>query len=227
MRAASCAKAASRSAGSAGASFFVPAVVASLHPEEARRIVGEGHEIGLHGWIHELNSVLPLEAERDLLLRSADTLEAITGTRAVGMRTPSWDFSPHTLKIAREMGLRYDSSMMADLDCYELLEAGVPSGLVELPVEWIRDDGAYLMMNRFEALRPYTPPADVFDIFRREFDGAYAEGGIFQLTMHPHVIGYRSRLWILEDIIRYAQSHPQVWFGKHCDVAQWAHDHAA
>src|SRR5271156_3218321 len=43
------------------ATFFVPAVTALLHPEEAQRIVGEGHEIGLHGWIHELNSVLPLE----------------------------------------------------------------------------------------------------------------------------------------------------------------------
>jgi hypothetical protein len=124
------------------------------------------------------------------------------------------------------MGLRYDSSLMADVDCYELLEAGVPSGLVELPVEWIRDDGAYLMMNRFEAIRPYTSPADVYDIFRREFDAAYAEGGIFQLTMHPHVTGYRSRIWILEEIIRHAQSHPQVWFATHRDVAQWALEHA-
>ncbi|MFM0258640.1 polysaccharide deacetylase family protein [Paraburkholderia sediminicola] len=208
------------------ASFFVPAVTALLHPEEARSIVGDGHEIGLHGWIHELNSVLPHEAERDLLLRSADTLETITGQRPVGMRTPSWDFSPHTLSIAREMGLRYDSSLMADVDCYELLEAGVPSGLVELPVEWIRDDGAYLIMNRFEAVRPYTSPADVYDIFRREFDAAYAEGGVFQLTMHPHVTGYRSRIWILEEIIRHAQSLPGVWFATHRDVAEWALEHA-
>jgi peptidoglycan-N-acetylglucosamine deacetylase len=122
--------------------------------------------------------------------------------------------------------LRYDSSLMADVDCYELLEAGVPSGLVELPVEWIRDDGAYLIMNRFEAIRPYTSPADVYEIFRREFDAAYAEGGIFQLTMHPHVTGYRSRIWILEEIIRHAQSHPKVWFATHRDVAQWALEHA-
>jgi peptidoglycan-N-acetylglucosamine deacetylase len=110
------------------------------------------------------------------------------------IRTSSWDFSPNTLSIAREMGLRYDSSLMPDVDCYELLEAGVPSGLVELPVERIRDDGAYLMMNRFEAIRPYSSPADLYDIVRREFDAAYAEGGIFQLTMHPHVTGYRSRI---------------------------------
>mgnify|MGYP003694716811 CR=1 FL=1 len=152
------------------ASFYVPAVTALLHPDEQRRIVAEGHEIGIHGWIHELNSVLPHEAERDLMLRSADTLEQVSGVRPVGLRTPSWDFSWNTLAIETEMGLLYDSSLMSDEDCYELLLDGEPCGVVELPVEWVRDDAVYFMMNRFSALRPYTPPADVLDIFRREFE---------------------------------------------------------
>jgi peptidoglycan/xylan/chitin deacetylase (PgdA/CDA1 family) len=208
------------------ASFFVPAVTALLHPDEQRRIVAEGHEIGLHGWIHELNSTLPPAAERDLLLRSAETLESVTGARPVGQRTPSFDVTAHTLRIAQELGLLYDSSLMADVDCYELLLGGEPSGIVEMPVEWIRDDGAYLLMHRFQSTRPYTPPSEVLDIFRREFDGAYDEGGIFQLTMHPHIIGYRSRIWILEEIIRHARSHHDVWFATHQQVVQWALAHA-
>src|SRR4026208_2188048 len=32
------------------ASLSVPAVTALIHPEERRRIVPEGHEIGIHGW---------------------------------------------------------------------------------------------------------------------------------------------------------------------------------
>ena len=83
------------------------------------------------------------------------------------------------------------------------------------------------MMNRFSTLRPYTPPSDVLDIFRREFEAAYADGGLFQLTMHPHVIGYRSRIWIIEELIRLAQSRPDVWFATHADVAKWAKQHAA
>ena len=70
------------------------------------------------------------------------------------------------------MGLIYDSSLMAGDDCYELLMDGENSGVVELPVEWIRDDAVYFNIYRFAALRPYTPPADVFEIFRKEFDGA-------------------------------------------------------
>jgi peptidoglycan/xylan/chitin deacetylase (PgdA/CDA1 family) len=208
------------------ATFFVPAVAALLHPDEQRQVIAEGHEIGLHGWIHELNSVLPEEAERDLYLRASDTLETITGIKPVGLRTPSWDFSPATLKLEREMGLLYDSSLMADDEPYEILEDGEPTGIVELPVEWIRDDAAYFLMNRFSSLRPYTPPEAVLEIFRREFDRAHEEGGLFLLTMHPHVIGYRSRMFILEELIRHMQAKGGCWFATHADVARFAKENA-
>jgi peptidoglycan/xylan/chitin deacetylase (PgdA/CDA1 family) len=208
------------------ASFFVPAVTALLYPDEQRRIVDEGHEVAIHGWIHERNSELPPRDERELQLRSAETLEDITGVRPVGIRTPSWDFTPHTLAITREMGLAYDSSLMADVDCYELLMDGQNSGVVELPVEWIRDDAVYFNMNRFSSLRPHTPPADVFDIFRRELDAAYAEGGLFQLTMHPHISGHRSRIWILDELIRHAKARNDVWFATHADVVAYVRKHA-
>ncbi|RUW80941.1 MAG: polysaccharide deacetylase [Mesorhizobium sp.] len=197
------------------ASFFVPAIAAKLYPDEQRAVRDQGHEIGLHGWIHELNSGLPKEAERDLMLRSAEALEQITGILPVGMRTPSWDFSDNTLSIAREMRLLYDSSLMADDSCYELLQDGKRTGIVEIPVEWIRDDALYLIDGRLR-------PDDVLGIFLREFEKAYEEAQLFQLTMHPHVIGYRSRIWILEEIIRAAKAKGDVWFATHRQVAEHA-----
>jgi len=207
------------------ATFYVPGVVAMLYPDEQRRVVSEGHEVGIHSWIHELNSVLPYDAEKDLMLRAADVLEKTTQVRPVGVRTASWDFSPYTLQITKEIGLLYDSSLMADVDCYELVLDGQPTGVVELPVEWIRDDAPYFMMQRFQNLRPYTPPADVFDIFRREFETAYEEGGIFQLTCHPHIIGYRSRIWIIDELIRLAKAKGDVWFATHADVVRFARNY--
>ena len=212
---------------SAPATFYVPGVAALLHPDEQRRVIAEGHEIGIHSWIHELNSVLSYDAERDLMLRSAKALEKITGVRPVGARTASWDFSPHTLRITKEMGLLYDSSLMADVDCYELLLDGEATGVVELPVEWIRDDAVYFMMHRFQSLRPHTPPQAVLDIFLREFDAAYAEGGLCQLTFHPHIIGHRSRVWIIDEVIRHAKARGRVWIATHRDVVEWAKAHAA
>ncbi|TCT44485.1 polysaccharide deacetylase family protein [Martelella mediterranea] len=205
----------------AKASFFVPAVSALLHPEEQKSLADDGHEIALHGWIHERNAQVPADTERELMLRAADTLETITGTRPVGMRTPSWDYSDVTLKIARELGLLYDSSLFADDDPYEILDNGEATGIVELPVEWIRDDAVYFTMNRFGAQRPYTPPSDVLDIFRREFDGAYEEGGLFLLTMHPHITGYRSRIFILEELLSHITANGDCWIATHADIARY------
>ncbi len=209
------------------ASFFTPAVVALLYPDEQKRAVDGGHEIGIHGWIHELNSILPGEIERDLMLRSADTLEKVTGVRPLGIRTPSWDFSPNTLQIIREMGLLYDSSLMADDDAYELNEDGKPTGVVELPPEWIRDDAVYFNMHRFTGLRPYTPPSAVLEIFTKEFDVAYEEGGMYILTMHPHIIGHRSRLSLLDELIQHMKTKTGVWFATHADIAKYAKENAA
>lgn len=205
--------------------FFVPAVVASLHPDEQRDIVARGHEIGLHGWIHELNSILEYDDEKRLLTAASDVLTEITGVTPVGMRTPSWDYSPHTLRVAEEMGLLYDSSLMADEMCHRLVHNGELSSVIEFPVEWVRDDAVYFMMSRFTALRPYTSPADVFDIFRREFDGSWEAGGVFQLTMHPHIIGYHSRIWILEELIEHMKNRGDIWFATHQQVVEWCRDH--
>ncbi|MGF1659678.1 MAG: polysaccharide deacetylase [Rubrimonas sp.] len=208
----------------APATFFMPAVVALLDPDEPRRIRDAGHEIGLHGWIHENNSLLDAETERTLMLRARDAMTDVLGAEPVGFRSANWDLSAHTLGIVREMGLRYDSSLMSDDACYELVLDGAPSGIVEIPVDWVRDDAAYLMFNRNPPARPWLAPEDVLAIFLRELDGALAEGGVCQLVMHPFVIGYRSRLFILERLIAHAKAHGPVWFATHAELAAWVRE---
>ncbi len=203
------------------ASFFYPAVSALLHPDEVRATAGDGHEIGIHSWIHERNTGLPYEVERDLSFRAAEVLEKLAGRAPVGMRTASWDFSTNTLQIIREMKLLYDSSLMADDDAYELMDGGEATGIVELPPEWIRDDAVYFNFHRFSALRPYTPPSGVEEIFRAEFDGAFEEGGLFLLTMHPHITGHRSRLPLLERLIHHMKAKGPCWFATHAQVAEY------
>ena len=98
--------------------------------------------------------------------------------------------------------------------------------MVELPGEWIRDDAVYFNMDRFSALRPYTPPSAVLEVFKAEFDGAYEEGGLYLLTMHPHIIGHRSRIRLLDDLIGYIRAHDGVWFATHAAVARYCKDNA-
>lgn len=197
------------------ATFFVPAVSALLHPADIDAYVQGGHEVAVHGWIHERNTTLGKAEELDLTGRACDTLEGLAGLRPVGIRTPSWDFSESTVDVIRELGLRYDSSLMADDEPYELLAEGEPTGVVELPVEWIRDDVPYFVLGR-----NFTSPRALLAIWRDEFDAAYTEGGFFQLTMHPHVIGHRSRLVVLRELLTHIAGHDDVWFGTHAAVAE-------
>jgi peptidoglycan/xylan/chitin deacetylase (PgdA/CDA1 family) len=152
------------------ATFFIPSVSLAITPAMADVIKQSGHhEIGVHGWIHEMNMTLPDSAERALVVKAIADLTRMTGTRPTGYRAPSWNFSPNTLSILRDLGFRYESSLMADDRPYELLQSGKPTGLVEIPVEWILDD-APLFDPRGNS---YSSPRDVARVWMDEFDKAY------------------------------------------------------
>ncbi|MGI8716574.1 MAG: polysaccharide deacetylase family protein [Lapillicoccus sp.] len=208
------------------ASFYMPAVSAMLHPAEVEAYVSGGHEVAVHGWIHERNTLLSRADELDLTGRALETLQRIAGVRPTGIRTPSWDFSEHTLDIISELGFTYDSSLMGDDEPYELLADGQPTGIVEIPVEWIRDDAPYFMMERYAGLRPYMPPRSALQIWIDEFDAARADGGLFQLTLHPHIIGHRSRLVVLRALLEHIREADDVWFATHAQIAGLVHPSA-
>ncbi len=205
------------------ASFFGPAVSFSLAPEMVGAIQSSGrHEIGIHGWIHERNAVLPRADEERLLQIAVERMTELTGKRPVGYRAPSWNFSDSTLELLLEMGYLYDSSLMADDRPYEIVANGVPTGLVELPVDWILDDAP--LMNPLGDR--YSNPREVLQVYKDEFDVAYAEGTAFVLTMHPHYIGHRSRIVALRELIEHAKAKPDVWFGTHEEAVRWVRQQA-
>ena len=202
------------------ASFFIPSVSLALTPDMADTIKKSGrHEFAVHGWIHELNSTLPDSVERALLTKAVAELTQLTGTKPTGYRAPSWNFSPNTLSILRDMGFRYESSLMADDRPYELLQNGARTGIVELPVEWILDD-APLFDPRGQS---YMNPRDVAQVWIDEFDKAFEERGMFLLTLHPHISGHRSRIIALELLLAHirAKGAGQVWYGTHAAAAEY------
>ena len=202
------------------ATFFIPSVSLDLTPTMAGVINKSGrHEIGVHGWIHEMNSTLPDSIERRLLEKAVAELTSMTGTKPTGYRAPSWNFSANTLSILRDLGFRYESSLMADDRPYELNQNGKPTGLVEIPVEWILDD-APLFDPRGDR---YSPPRDVAQVWIDEFDRAYQEGTMLVLTMHPHISGHRSRIVALEQLIAHIESKApgKVWWATHGQAAEY------
>jgi len=205
------------------ASFFGPIISFSLAPEMVGAIQASGrHEIGIHGWIHERNAKLSRDDEERLLRMAVDRMTELIGRRPLGYRAPSWNFSDNTLELLIEMGFLYDSSLMADDRPYEIVAGGEPTGLVELPVDWILDDAP--LMNPLGDR--YANPREVLQVYKDEFDIAYEEGTVLVLTMHPHYIGHRSRIVVLRELIEYAMTKPDVWFGTHEDAVRWVRQQA-
>ena len=201
------------------ASFYIPAVSSLLHPQMVKDIMAAGkHEIGVHGWIHEDLPALNNEAEEQRMLnQSIETLTQATGKKPVGYRAPSWHFSQYTMKQIKAAGFLYDSSLMASDDAYEINVDGQPSGVIELPIERIVDDAPY-----YGAASGSLPSPELVEkIWEAEFDVAYEEGGLYVLTMHPHVSGHRSRVAWLDKLITHMKSKPGVWFATEEDIARY------
>ncbi|MCO5396716.1 polysaccharide deacetylase family protein [Ralstonia soli] len=205
------------------ATFFTPAHTARNFPASLEAITSAGHEVAAHGLLHESPVGLPIEEERDLLFRSLDELEAVTGKRPRGYRSPAWDLSDNSIALLEEAGLQYDSSMMAnDFQPYfartgdkmtdDKITFGVNSSVVEFPVAWELDDYPYFHWSA----RPYNAglrsTEDVFGSWKGEFDTAYAENGVFTLTCHPEIIGRGPRVAMLERLIEQMRARDGVEF---------------
>lgn len=209
------------------ATFFVPATAAIVHPQMIEEIVKrKRHEIGVMGWSDEnpleLNNAVE---EEQLLTRATEYLTKVTGRRPVGARGPSSVQSLHTMGIVKKAGFLYDSTLMGMDEPYEVLLNGQPSGIVELPISRLLNDYPTLTAAR-TGPSALPSPELVFETFRDDFDEAYEEGTMFLLTLHPHLVGMRSRVGYLDELITYIKSKPNVWFATAEEIARYVKQQA-
>lgn len=204
------------------ATFFVPGYTVEKYPEIVREIHRRGHEIGHHGYYHETPVTKEYEDEKAILEMGIKAIQEVVGIKPTGYRSPAWDLSNHSLNLLSEYGFIYDSSMMADEKPYLVNIANSDTPLVEIPVEWILDDAPHFMFNFNPKYRVgLADPAKVYQIWKDEFDGYYENQGCFNLTMHPQVIGRYHRMKMLDQLLTYMKSKPNVWFARCDEIAKY------
>jgi len=221
------------------ATFFVPGHTALAYPELVRRIRDAGHELGHHGFVHEPLSRLEPERERELLQRGLDALDRVAGLRPAGYRAPGVDVSVNTVEILLEHGFLYDASFSgSDFEPYYLRRGdrfptdgeyvfGESVDLVGIPFSWGMSDFQYFEFLPGVSVRQDTPSA-VYEIWHGELAWAHANvpGGVYDLTLHPQVIGRGHRLVMLERLIEVASALDGVVFEHLGDyAARWRADH--
>jgi peptidoglycan/xylan/chitin deacetylase (PgdA/CDA1 family) len=204
------------------ATFFVPGYTADRHPDVVRAIADAGHEIGHHGYLHEPPNLLKLDEERTMIERGIEALERVTGNRPRGYRSPSGELSQTTYSLLAEYGFEYDSSQFGADRPYWVEDKGVRTDLVEIPIAVELTDSCHFMFLFHPIVLPgLSAPSKVEEIWRGDFDGAYAEGrnGCFLLTMHPQIIGRHHRLQMVERLIRHILAHEGAWFARMGEIA--------
>jgi peptidoglycan-N-acetylglucosamine deacetylase len=200
------------------ATWFVPGFTIESHPRACEAVVQDGHEVAHHSWAHVPPAQQSREEEEADLVRANDAIASLTGRKARGYRSPSWDLSESTIDLLLAHGFLYDSSLMgADYWPYrarrgDRVELGKPFGfgeetaLIEMPISWSLDDYPH-----FEFVRTATTVLpglhsartvmenwlDEFRYMRQSVDW-----GVLTYTMHPYVIGRGYRMLALEGLMK-------------------------
>lgn len=199
------------------ATFFIPSWVARNHPQAIEDIRSAGHEIGAHGVRHVSPDSLTPKEERRRMKESLTVLKDMTGIQPIGYRAPSWAISDSTLEIVAAAGFLYSSNLM-DADKPYIHTS--PAGLVELPVSWTLDDAAFFWFDDDSWNKTIHSAADVKLLWQEEFEAQYADGGFFNLTMHPQIIGRPARLKMLDELLQWMMEFDGVWITTGRQVAK-------
>ena len=200
------------------ATFFIPGDTADRHPDVVRTIIADGHEVGHHGYLHEPPHLLEPDEERAIMERGLEAL-ARHGVTPTGYRSPSWELSQATLPLLEEYGFRYDSSMLARDTPYWVEVGDRRTDLVEVPSAWELTDSAHFMFVPSAGIIGLSAPSKVEEIWRGDFDGAYAENGIFVLTLHPQIIGRHHRMRLLDRVVQHMLAQDGVRFVQMHEIA--------
>ena len=200
------------------ATWFIPGFTIESHPGACDAVVRDGHEVAHHSWAHIPPAQQSREEEEADLVRANDAIARLTGGKARGYRSPSWDLSENTIDLLLAHDFLYDSSLMgADYWPYrarrgDQAELGKPyrfgeeTALIEMPISWSLDDYPH-----FEFVRTPTTvlpglhsARTVMANWRDEFSYMQqtVEWGVLTYTMHPYVIGRGYRMLALEGLVK-------------------------
>jgi len=198
--------------------WFIPGYTIESWPKECEAVVAAGHEVAHHSWAHIPPASQTREEEEADLVRANEAIARLTGRRARGYRSPSWDLSAHTIDLLLQHGFLYDSSLMGSDywpykarrgDIAEIGKAfhfGEKTELIELPISWSLDDYPHFEFVRTQqtVLQGLMPARAVMQNWLDEFlyMKKTVDWGILTYTMHPYVIGRGYRMLALEDLVQ-------------------------
>ncbi|GAB2902481.1 polysaccharide deacetylase family protein [Microbulbifer echini] len=191
------------------ATFFVEGWSALHYGKLIQNIYNDGHEIGLHGWIHEGFSSLDQRAARQYIHDGLKALQ-LRGIQPFGFRAPGGQVGQFTRQILVDDGFIYDSSIETSLpksipsdvkgfsgDEIQQLE----SGLICIPWQWFMVDAIHYNL----ASNGLRNPKALSDFWCQVIRKVAKGNGLITLICHAHVTGINpERMSALERVLKLA-----------------------
>ncbi|MBS1890583.1 MAG: polysaccharide deacetylase family protein [Actinobacteria bacterium] len=199
-------------------SVAINGLAAERHPEAIAAMAERGHELVGHGWVND--ALMPGgDAEREMIAKTLDAIEAAGGTRPTGWVSPGKMGSVDSERLLLDAGIRYtgddasdDLPFLVDVDGRQL--AVVPT--VDLAsndlLQWVLTGQG---------------PGTIAEGFKVTFDAVYEEAlagrpGSVGLVLHCHGAGRPTLIPLVRELIRYCKRHTGVWFARGDEIADWA-----
>jgi peptidoglycan/xylan/chitin deacetylase (PgdA/CDA1 family) len=195
------------------ATLFVPGLVARNHPELLPAFVARGHEVGLHGYFHEIAAETPADEFARALDESLAIFKSQAGIVPAGFRSPAWEMTPAMLAEVKRRGL-YDSSLMGFDLPYTI------DGVTQVPVLWAVDDAIYFKFTGAPTDRwPPAPQGGILDAWLDEWQVLEREGRLMMLTIHDWISGRAGRIRMLERLLDAVTASSDTWIATVGEVA--------
>jgi peptidoglycan/xylan/chitin deacetylase (PgdA/CDA1 family) len=173
--------------------------------------------------------------EEDVLAKSVELIEKVSGKKPRGYVAPWWEMSNATADLLLKYGFTYDHSQGFDdftpfyarvgdewtkidyskeaSEWMKPLVRGKVIDLVEIGANWYVDDLPPMMfMKKAPNSHGFMNPRDIESLWKDQFDWVYQnmDYAVFPITIHPDVSGRPQVLLMLERLIGYINHHAGV-----------------
>jgi allantoinase len=198
--------------------FFAIAMALERHPDAARAMVEQGHEIAGHGWRWIDYRDVDEATERAHMARAVASIAALSGQRPLGWYTGRTSENTARL-VAEEGGFLYDADSYAD----DLPYWTQIAGRAQLVVPYTLDANDM----RFATAQGFNAGDQFFAYLRDSFDVLYEEGAsmpkMMSVGLHCRIAGRPGRFAALQRFLDHVERHDKVWICRRVDIARHWH----
>lgn len=191
------------------ATFFVEGWSALHYGDLVDSILSGGHEIGLHGWVHEVFAKLPELTARQYINDGVEVMK-LRGIRPAGFRAPGGMMGQYGYQILPDEGFSFDSSVDTPMPSELPLDVGgyagdglkrLPNGLIGIPWQWYMIEAMHYVLAK-NGLRN---PEDLAEYWSKVIRNVASAGGFVTIVSHAHVTGVDpGRIAALEKVLKLA-----------------------